>query len=416
MTNLEKKVLADAIWVGGSIATMTSGSQSLGVIEEGAILVSQGKISWIGPKNQLPAAPAKLAHKVYELEGRWVTPGLIDCHTHLVYAGNRANEFSQRLHGASYQEIAQAGGGIRSTVNATRAASKEDLLKQTIPRLKALLAEGVTTIEIKSGYGLDETNERKILEVAAQLEQDYPVTIIKTFLGVHALPLEYADRRDEYVDYMTFEVLPALHKANLVQAVDAFCETIAFSPQQVEKLFLQAQKLNLPVKLHAEQLSDLGGAGLAAKYQALSADHIEYISEDSIKKMAASNTVAVLLPGAFYYLREKQLPPIQLLRQYNVPMAIATDCNPGTSPITSLLLILNMACTLFHLTPEEALAGVTCHAAQALGLQTSHGSLAVGKCADMVVWDIESPIELVYAIGLNRCDQIIKNGLLIQNK
>lgn len=413
MKKYENYGKADAIWVGGHLATMAPNTSEYGEISNAALIIKDNKIVWIGPQSALDADPASLADSVYHLNGKWVTPGLIDCHTHLVYAGNRAHEFALRLQGASYEAIAQAGGGIRSTVAATRAASFEELYQQSARRLEALLKEGVTTLEIKSGYGLDMATELKMLRVAKALEDNYPVTICKTFLGAHTVPAEYKDQADAYIDYLIKELLPALHQENLVDAVDAFCEKIAFNPEQIQRLFKAAQQFKLPVKLHADQLSDLGGGKLAANFNALSADHLEHLSESSIRAMAKANTVAVLLPGAFYFLREAQLPSIKLLREYKVPIALATDCNPGTSPFTSLLLMLNMACTLFRLTPEEALAGITRNAAQALGLLNKIGTLEEGKNADFVVWDIQSPIELAYDVGLNRCVQIVKNGKVV---
>ena len=337
-----------------------------------------------------------------------ITPGLIDCHTHLVYGGDRAQEFEQRLQGTSYEEIARAGGGIASTVKATRAASAEELQAQSVKRLRALLAEGVTTVEIKSGYGLALAQERKTMQVARALGQGQPVEVRTTFLGAHAIPPEFAGRVEDYVDEV-LHMLPLLHAEGLVDAVDAFCERIAFSPAQTERVFAAAQALGLPVKLHADQLSDSGGAQLAARYGAISCDHLEWLSEAGAAAMAKAGSVAVLLPGAFYFLRETKLPPVDLMRAYGVPMAISTDCNPGSSPCTSLLLMLNMACTLFRLTPEEALAGVTRHAAQALGLP-DRGMIAPGLRADFVLWDVAHPAQLSYALGANPRLQTIFQG------
>ena len=341
---------------------------------------------------------------------RSVTPGLIDCHTHTVFGGNRSGEFEQRLQGVSYAEIAAAGGGIASTVRATRAASEDQLFASAEQRLKRLLRDGVTTVEIKSGYGLDLASERKILRVIRRLGAVLPVTVRSTCLAAHALPPEYANRADDYIDHICHEMLPALAAEGLVDAVDAFCEYLAFSPAQVEQVFITAAQLGLPVKLHAEQLSSLGGSSLAARYHALSADHLEFMTEDDAIAMAASGTVAVLLPGAFYFLRETRLPPMDALRKYGVNIAIATDLNPGTSPALSLRLMLNIACTLFRMTPEEALAGVTLNAAKALGLGDTHGSLEVGKIADFVAWKIERPADLAYWLGGDLDKRIVRHG------
>ena len=342
--------------------------------------------------------------------GAWVTPGLIDCHTHMVYAGNRSNEFEARLNGVAYEEIAKQGGGILSTVKATRAATQAELMQASLPRVLSSLREGVTTLEIKSGYGLDLQSEAKMLRVAKQIQQNLPVRVRTTFLGAHALPSEYTGRADDYIKHICEEMLPAIAKENLADAVDVFCEKIGFTPAQTEAVFQAAKQHGLDVKLHAEQLSDQGGAALTAKYQGLSADHLEYLSDDGIKAMQAAGTVAVLLPGAFYYLRETKLPPIQALRDAGVVIAIATDCNPGTSPMTSMLLTMNMACTLFRLTPLEALQGATINAAKALGLQDEIGSLEVGKAADFVLWDIARPADLSYMIGVNACVQTVFAG------
>lgn len=406
--------LWDMLWIDVNLATFAR-NDPYGIIEKAAIAIKDGKIAWLGQQADLHAKPEDLAEEVYSGKNNWLTPGLIDCHTHLVYAGNRAHEFEMRLQGASYAEIAKVGGGIRSTVAATRAASFDELYQQSAKRLEFLLVEGVTTLEIKSGYGLDLETELKILRVAKKLADVYPVTIRTTFLGAHALPEEYKDRSDEYIDFICQQVLPQIVKENLADNVDVFCETIGFNQQQTEKVFLAAKNLGLAVKLHADQLSDGGGAALAAHNQALSADHLEFTSETSVRAMAEAGTVAVLLPGAFYFLRETKLPPIELLRQYQVPIAIASDCNPGTSPCTSLLLILNMACTLFRLTPEEALRGVTLNAAKALGLEKTHGTLEVGKTADLILWEINHPAELTYRMGFNPCSALIKDGAMIAN-
>ncbi|HEY9030320.1 MAG TPA: imidazolonepropionase [Kangiella sp.] len=383
-----------------NLATMTN-YNGYGVINHACIGVKSGIIQFVGTQEQL-THPSELEHNTENLinaHNQWLTPGLIDCHTHLVYGGNRANEFEMRLNGADYAEIAKAGGGILSTVRATRSASEQKLFDSAAKRLKSLLKEGLTTIEIKSGYGLDTESEIKMLKVAKRLGKEFPVRVATTFLGAHALPEEYKGRGDDYIDLVCNEMLPTIAELELADAVDAFCENIGFSYQQTQKVFETAKQLGLPVKLHAEQLSDQAGAGLAADYHALSADHLEYLSQDSIDKMAKSGTVAVLLPGAFYFLRETKLPPIQALRNANVPMAIATDSNPGTSPAESILLMLNMACTFFRMTPLESLQGVTINAAKALGIEKEVGSIEVGKKADMVLWDIEHPNQLSYQLG-----------------
>jgi imidazolonepropionase len=386
------------LWAHARIATMAEASMlPYGWIDDGALAVEDGRIAWVGTSEAVPAQMR--AGIVHDAQGALITPGLIDCHTHLVYAGDRAGEFEARLQGASYEDIARAGGGIVSTVKATRAADEDTLLAQSLRRLRPLLAEGVTTLEIKSGYGLAEEAEAKCLRVARKLAAQERVDVRTTFLGAHAIPPEFAGRADDYIE-LVCAMLPRLHAQGLVDAVDAFCERIAFSPAQTRRVFDAARALGLPVKLHAEQLSDSGGAELAASYGALSSDHLEWLSESGARAMARAGTVAVLLPGAFYFLRETRLPPVALLRAHGVSMAISTDCNPGSSPCTSLLLMLNMACTLFRLTPEEALAGVTRHAARALGL-ADRGVLAPGLRADFVLWDARSPAELAYAIGLN---------------
>ncbi|MBD3668289.1 MAG: imidazolonepropionase [Kangiella sp.] len=383
-----------------NVASMAT-HDDYGIIENACLGVKSGVIEFIGTQERL-TAPNELesnAETVINAHNQWLTPGLIDCHTHLVYGGNRANEFEMRLNGASYEDIAKAGGGILSSVRATRAATEQQLFETASKRLKSLLKEGLTTIEIKSGYGLDTETEIKMLKVARRLGKEFPVRVSTTFLGAHALPPEYKDRADNYIDLVCNEMLPTIAELELADAVDAFCENIGFSYQQTQKVFETAKQLGLPVKLHAEQLSDQSGAGLAADFGALSADHLEYLSHESIDKMAQSGTVAVLLPGAFYFLRETKLPPIQALRDKQVPMAIATDSNPGTSPAESLLLMLNMACTLFRMTPLESLQGVTVNAAKALGLSKEIGTLEVGKKADMVLWDIDHPNQLSYQLG-----------------
>ncbi|NVI81344.1 imidazolonepropionase [Janthinobacterium sp. BJB401] len=386
------------------LATMVHG---YGELLDAAIAVKDGRIAWFGPGDELPASGAVL----HDGQGCWLTPGLIDCHTHIVHAGNRSDEFEARLNGASYEDISRAGGGIMSTVRATRAASDDELLRQSLPRVLALLAEGVTTLEIKSGYGLDADSEAKMLRVARRIGQQLPVSVRTTFLGAHALPPEYAGQADAYIDLLCAQMLPKLAGAGLVDAVDAFCERIGFTPAQTERVFEAARALNLPVKLHAEQLSDLGGAALVARYDGLSADHLEFLSEEGVVAMAQHGTVAVLLPGAYYFLRETQPPPVAALRAAGVPMAVSTDCNPGTSPMMSLLLAMNMACTLWRLTPQEALAGCTLHAARALGLQHETGSLAVGKRADFALWRIARPADLAYALGLNPCAGVVHGGV-----
>lgn len=380
------------------IAAMSDGSVPYGMIENGAVAVRDGRIAWAGPQSGLPTGFSDL--EPVSLEGRLVTPGLIDCHTHVVFASNRAAEFEMRLNGASYEEVARAGGGIVSTVNATRAASDGELLASALPRIDAMFAEGVTVIEVKSGYGLDTETELRMLRAARAIAKLRPVRIVTTFLGAHAVSPEFADRADAYIDEVCIPALRAAHAERLVDAVDGFCEGIAFSPAQIARVFDAAKALKLPVKLHAEQLSNLGGAKLAAGCGALSADHLEYLDEEGVAAMAKSGTVAVILPGAFYTLRETQMPPIALLRQYGVPMALATDCNPGSSPMTSLLLAMNMGCTLFRMTPLEALLGVTVHAAKALGLKDC-GVIAAGRRADLAVWNVEHPAELSYRIGFN---------------
>ncbi|MEC4241619.1 imidazolonepropionase [Pseudomonas sp. DSV-1] len=394
------------LWQHCNVATMANGTYS--IIEDAAIVTRDGYVEWIGPRQQLPTGEYGQTHG---LEGAWVTPGLIDCHTHTVFGGNRSGEFEQRLQGVSYAEIAAAGGGIASTVRATRAASEDELFASARQRLLCLLRDGVTSVEIKSGYGLSLESERKILRVIRRLGEALPVTVRSTCLAAHALPPEYKDRADDYIEHICNEMLPALAAEGLIDAVDAFCEYLAFSPAQVERVFKVAQQLGLPVKLHAEQLSSLHGSSLAARYQALSADHLEFMTEEDAIAMAASGTVAVLLPGAFYFLRETQLPPMDALRKHGVKIAIASDLNPGTSPGLSLRLMLNMACTLFRMTPEEALAGVTQHAATALGMGETHGSLEPGKVADFVAWNIDRPADLAYWLGGDLDKRVVRSGV-----
>lgn len=387
---------ADRIWGNARLATMTD--DGLGIVEDGLVAACDGRIVFAGPTSD---APAFNAAEAIDCAGRWITPGLIDCHTHIVHGGDRAHEFELRLAGASYEEVARAGGGIVSTMKATRAASEDDLVASAMPRLDALLAEGVTTIEAKSGYGLNLETEARMLRAARRLGRERAVRVRTTFLGAHAVPPEFAGDPDAYIAEVADRMLPAVAGQGLADAVDAFCEGIGFSTAQVERVFEAARPAGLPVKLHAEQLSNLHGTTLAARFGALSADHLEYLDEAGIAAMAASDTVAVLLPGAFYFTRETKLPPVDGLRGAGVPMAIATDCNPGTSPLTSMLLVMNMAATCFRLTVDECLLGATRHAAAALGLQDEIGSLEPGKACDLAIWDIERPAELVYRIGFN---------------
>lgn len=390
--------LKDIILTQGTVATLRINAGAYGLIEDGALVIEQGQISWCGPTSDIPKDFDRLERQ--DLRGALVTPSLIDCHTHIVHAGNRAAEFEMRLGGATYEEIALAGGGIISTVKATRAASEAELLKSALPRVDALIGEGVSCIEVKSGYGLDLETELKMLRVARKVGEVRPVRIRTTFLGAHAVPPEFNGRADEYLDTICLPALKAAHAEGLVDAVDGFCERIGFTPEQIERVFKTAERLGLPVKLHAEQLSNSSGAVLAAQYKALSADHLEYLDVDGINAMADAGTVAVLLPGAFYFLRDECLPPIEALRKAGVSMAVATDCNPGSSPLTSLLLAMNMACTLFGLTPEDALAGTTREAAKALGL-TDTGIIAPGKRADLSIWNASHPAELSYYFGHN---------------
>jgi len=384
------------------------------VIEPGAIAVREDRVVWIGNDGEIPAEFVAAAQRTENLGRRWLTPGFVDCHTHLVYGGSRANEFQMRLSGASYEQIARAGGGINSTVRATRSAGEDSLFQQSARRLNALLAEGVTALEVKSGYGLNLNEERKILKVARRLGETFPVAVYTTFLGAHAVPPEFAGRADHYIDSICNTMLPALHGEGLVDAVDVFCENIAFSLAQSERVFQTATQLGLPVKIHAEQLTNMGGARLAARYHALSADHLEYLDEAGVIAMKNAGVVAVLLPGASYFLREAKHPPIDLFRRHKVPVAIATDSNPGTSPTTSILLTMNMACTIFRMTPEESLPGVTRHAAQALGKSDAHGVLAAGRYADFCVWNIESLSELSYWLGFNPLQIVVRHGVITQ--
>ncbi|MBR0552436.1 imidazolonepropionase [Stakelama marina] len=406
MTNPDTRN-CDTIWHNARLATLAEGADGLGLVEDGIVASRDGRIVYAGAASDAPPLDADTA---VDCERRWITPGLIDCHTHLVYAGSRAREFEMRLEGASYEEIARAGGGIVSTMKAVRAASENDLIDDTLPRLDALLAEGVTTIEVKSGYGLTRDDEVKMLRAARRLGEARDVRVRTTFLGAHALPPEFKDDADGYIDLVCDDMLPEVAKAGIADAVDAFCEGIGFSAGQTERVFAAAARYDLPVKLHAEQLSNLHGAELAAKHGALSADHLEFLDEDGVAAMAKAGTVATLLPGAFYFVRETKLPPIDALRRAGVPIALATDCNPGTSPLTSLLIVLNMGATLFRLTVDECLAGVTRSAAQALGLQDDIGTLEPGKACDLAIWDIEHPAELVYRIGFNPLHARIRAG------
>ncbi len=389
-------MIADRLLIDCRLATMREGGEPYGAVDDGAILIRDGRILWAGPRAELPSHEVAATDR---LDGRWVTPGLIDCHTHLVFGGDRSGEFEQRLGGATYEEIARAGGGIVSSVAATRAASEDDLYASALTRLAGLIATGVTTVEIKSGYGLDHDSELKMLRVARRLGREAGVRVRTSYLGLHAVPPEHRADRARYVDKAVDEILPAAHAEGLVDAVDAYCEPIAFSTAEVARLFDKARALGLPVKLHADQLSDGGGAALAARFHALSADHIEHTTEPGVRAMAQAGVVAVLLPGAFLMLRETTPPPVELLRRHGVAMAVATDCNPGTSPLASMTAALNLACVQFRLTPEEAFAGATRVAAKALGLQAETGTLEAGKAADLAVWDIQRPAELCYWLG-----------------
>ena len=389
------------------LATMAPDRPGLGVIESGRVVIEGGRIVAVGEAREV-AIPG--GAEMIDCEGRWVTPGLIDCHTHLVHAGNRAKEFEMRLAGASYEEIARAGGGIVSSVRQVREASEAELVSQTLPRLDALIAEGVTTVEVKSGYGLTVEDELKMLRAARKLAEQRQVAITTTYLGAHATPADYKGRNRDFIDEVVLPGLNAAHAKGLVDAVDGFCEGIAFSPDEMRLVFDAARSLGLPVKLHADQLSNLHGAALAAVYQGLSADHLEYTDENGAAEMARTGTVAVLLPGAYYFIRETKKPPVELFRKHETAMALATDCNPGTSPLTSLLLTMNMAATLFHMTVEECLLGITRNAARALGRLDTVGTIEVGKQADLAIWSVESPAELVYRIGFNPLHQRIWNG------
>jgi imidazolonepropionase len=399
-----------ALWRNGRLATC---DESMRVIEKGALLTRAGRIEWVGPETELPVTPALPAYQQHDLGGAWVTPGLIDCHTHLVFAGTRAGEYGQRLRGRSYAEIAREGGGILSTVRAVRRASLQQLVDESAPRLQTLLAEGVTTIEIKSGYGLTFADEEKMLRAARALEEAYPVTVKTTFLAAHTTPPEFAGRADEYIDTIIRDWLPRLHNEGLIDAVDIFCENIAFNVAQAERLFDASHDLGLPVKMHAEQLSNLGGTQLATRHHAISCDHLEYATEADATALSASRTVAVLLPVAFYCLADHRKPPVQAFRSAGTSMALATDCNPGTAPATSLLLAMSMGTRLFGLTSEEALAGVTRHAARALGLHRERGALTKGLAADFVIWGVRSIEELGYWIGFNPRRAVVRAGRIV---
>lgn len=401
----------DSLWFNVNLATMVAGKIEYGIINDAAIASCDGVITWVGPQDILPETIKASATITHDMRGKWLTPGLIDCHTHIIYGGDRAHEFELRLQGASYEELTRMGAGIFSTVRATRAASEKELFESARRRISNLTHEGVTTVEIKSGYGLDTDTELRMLQTARKINDLLPeLDVVTTFLGAHALPQEFSTKRQAYIDFLIKEMLPVIAKDGLADAVDGFCENIAFSPDEIKTIFEKSKELGLPVKLHADQLSDLGGATLAADYRALSADHLEYTSEAGVVAMAEAGTVAVLLPGAFYSLRETKLPPVDLFRQNKVPIAIATDSNPGSAPVVSLLLMVNMACVLFSLTPEEALAGVTRCAAQALGQLHKKGTLEVGKKADFAVWDIKHPRELAYFIGARPCVAVVKDG------
>jgi imidazolonepropionase len=397
----------DRIWLNARLATLASGAPGLGIVENGALAARDGRIAYAGPTDGLPTGHAV---ERIDCEGRWITPGLIDCHTHLVHGGDRAHEFEQRLAGVSYEDIARAGGGILSTVKATRAASESDLVASAVPRLERMMSEGVTTVEIKSGYGLDTDSEMRMLLAARRLGAKRAVSVVTSFLGAHALPPEAGGDKDRYIDTVCDTMLPAVAEAGLADAVDAFCEGIAFSPEQVARVFEKAKLLGLPVKLHADQLSALGGAQLAARFNALSADHLEYTDDDGARALADSGSVAVLLPGAFYFLREAKQPPVAAFRKHGTKIAIASDNNPGTSPLTSPLMVMNMAAVLFRLTVDECIAGMTREAARALGLLGSVGTLEAGKFCDLAIWNIERPAELVYRLGFNPLHARVRHG------
>jgi len=407
MTN---PLMWDRLWVGGHLATLDPDLEGYGEIRNGALACRGGRIVWVGAESDLPAAPGECARDVLELEGRWMTPGLIDCHTHLVFGGDRSAEFEARLKGATYEEIARAGGGIRTTLAATRAASEDELLRMAVPRILRLQAEGVTTLEIKSGYGQDPETELRMLRVARRLGEIPSVDVQTTLLAAHVLPPEFEGQRDGFLEMVREEMIPRAITEGLADAVDAFCEGIAFSVEECREVLLAGKRGGLGVRLHADQLTDGGGAALAAELGALTADHLEYTSVGGVSAMAKAGTVAVLLPGAFYFIGETQPPPVAAFREAGVPMAVATDLNPGSSPLNSILLAMNLGCTLFRLTPEEAFRGVTANAARALGLGGDRGTLKIGKMADLAIWEVGHPRELAYWIGGQPCKGVVKNG------
>jgi imidazolonepropionase len=400
----------DRVWLGGNMATLAAGRGGYGEIRNGALAVRRGKIAWVGPEEDLPGRPEDLAEEVLDLQGRWLTPGLVDCHTHLVFAGDRSGEFEARLRGATYEEIARGGGGIRTTMRATREASEDDLFREASRRLVALQAEGVTTVEVKSGYGMETGTELRMLRAARRLAREHPVRVQATFLGAHVLPPEFEGRREAYLDLIREEMIPQVVKEGLADAVDAFCDEIAFTPEECRSVLLAGREAGLATRLHADQLSDQGGAAMAARLGARSADHLERTSPEGVAAMASAGTVAVLLPGAFYFLKEDHPPPVSRFREAGVPMAVATDMNPGSSPLNSILAAMNLSCLLMGLTPEEALRGVTVHGARALGLHQILGSLEKGKMADLAIWEVGHPRELSYWLGRNPCVGVVKDG------
>ena len=400
----------DRLWIGGHLATMAPGGDPFGGIRDGAIACRKGRISWVGREGDLPGSPDRLAREVIRLEGLWVTPGLVDCHTHLVFAGDRSGEFEARLQGATYEEIARKGGGIRTTMRATREAAEDALVEAATPRLRNLLSEGVTTVEVKSGYGMETETELRMLRAARRLGDTHPVEVQTSFLGAHVLPPDFEGRREAYLDLICEEMIPRAVEEGLADAVDAFCDEIAFTPQECERVLRTGMELGLGARLHADQLSDQGGAALAARLGARSADHLERTSSEGVSAMAEWGTVAVLLPGAFYFLRDDSPPPVSRFREENVPMAVATDLNPGSSPLNSLLTAMNLACVLFGLTPEESFRGVTVNGARALGLQRDRGTLEKEKMADLALWEVDHPRELSYWMGKNPCKGVVKDG------